>query len=282
MDNSKIDRFQHTFEELPNECDPEVKARVRKVVFATLPDRGLRFHRMAWAGLQVAAVVAAMVAGYLLLRPAPFSLEHLHAASGETRSVTLADSSLIWLKGGSDFFYPSEFSGDKRLVYLSGEVYAEISKDPRHPFIIDMDGNTLEVYGTSFGLKAYPESDFIEVSLVSGSVKTVINTTEGDRQENELRPGERIRISKESGEYTLVSFNPAYYIPFKDKRVFSFDNLPLSEILARLEEGFGVDIILLSKPNLSERFFAYFPGGESLEEILQHLSPDLKYRVTER
>lgn len=282
MYNREFDNLQHIFNGLSSDCDSRIKAQARDVVFAALPGRGRAFRSVAFAALQVCFVVVALYALYMLNRPAQYSLKHLHALSGETQSVALPDSSRIWLKGGSDFFYPEEFSGGARKVYLSGEVYAEISKNPRCPFIIDMNGNTLEVYGTSFGLKAYPESDFIEVSLVTGAVKTIVHTEDGKMHENALRPGERIRISKKSGEYTLASFNPDYYIPFKDKRVFSFDNLPLSDIIARLEVGFGVDIVLLSDANLSERFFAYFTGDESLDAILAHLSPDLKYRIAER
>lgn len=285
MDNRKFDNLQHIFDALPDDCDPRVKDEVRAVVFAALPGKGRKVRKFFFAAIQAAAVVAlAFVAVYALSRPepSPISFERVHASVGETRSVTLPDSSVIWLKGGSDLFYPDAFRGDERKVFLSGEVYAEISKDPHHPFIIDLDGSSLEVYGTSFGLKAYPESDMIEVSLVTGSVKSVVRTEDGQMHENSLRPGERLRVSRKSGEYTLASFNPDYFIPFKDKRVFSFDNLPLSEIIARLEEGFGVDIVLLSKPDLSKRFFAYFPGGESLDEILNHISPGLKYKVVER
>jgi ferric-dicitrate binding protein FerR (iron transport regulator) len=282
MDNRINDRFQHIFEGLPDDCDPNVKDRVRKVVFAALPGRERKVRRFAFAALQVAAAVAAVIAFHKLSKPADFSLERIHALAGQTESVTLPDSSVIWLKGGTDFFYPEAFHGKERKVFLNGEIYAEVSKDSRRPFIIDMDGNSLEVYGTSFNLKAYPESEFIEVSLVSGSVKTIVRTDDGVAHENMLRPGERLRISKDTGEYTFASFNPEYFIPFKDKRVFSFDNLTLSEILSRLEEGFGVDIKLISRPNLSERFFAYFSGGESLDEILGQLSPGLKYKIVER
>lgn len=282
MDKSSIDKFQHIFDSLPVECDRGAKARVRKVVFAALPGRGRTVRRIVFASLQIAAAVAAIAVFFRMSSPAAPSLERVHALVGETQTVVLPDSSVIWLKGGSDLFYPDCFSGDCRKVFLSGEVYAEIAKDPEHPFIIDIDGSSLEVYGTSFSLKAYPESDLIEVSLVTGSVKTVVRSSDGVTHENSLRPGERLRISRESGEYTLVSFNPDYFIPFKDKRVFSFDNLPLSEIISSLEEGFGVDITLRSKVNMSERYFAYFTGGESLDEILKHISPGLKYEVAER
>ena len=284
MDNRKFDNLQHIFDALPDDCDLRVKDEVRAVVFAALPGKGRKVRRIVFVALQVAALIAVVFALFTLSRPSsvPVTLERIHACAGEMQTVTLPDSSVIWLKSGSDLFYPDTFSGKERKVFLSGEVYAEISKDPRHPFIIDLDGSSLEVYGTSFGLKAYPESDYIEVSLVTGAVKTVVHTKDGLTHENSLRPGARLRASRTSGEYTLASFNPDYFIPFKDNRIFTFDNLPLSEIIARLEEGFGVDIVLLSKPDLSKRFFAYFPGGESLDEILNHISPGLKYKVVER
>lgn len=284
MDNRETDKLLHIFEQLPDDCAPEIEAQVRSVVFAALPGKGRIRRKIGLAALQIVVLAAAVFTLYTYApsRSAVFSLERVHATPGEVRTVTLPDSSVIWVRGGSDLFYPERFGDDVRKVFLSGEVYAEISKDPRHPFIIDLYGSSLEVYGTSFSLKAYPESDCIEVSLVSGSVKTVVRSEDGLTHENSLRPGERLRISRSSGQYTLASFNPEYFIPFKDKRIFSFDNLPLSEILSRLEEGFGADIVLESRADLTERFFAYFPGGESLDEILNQIAPDLKYRVVER
>lgn len=283
MDKTDFDSFQQIFESLPDECDAKVKSQVGRVVFAALPGRGRVVRRTVFAVIPAVALIAvAFIAAYYIFRPSDFSIERIHAPLGESRQVTLPDSSVIWLKSGSDLFCPERFSGGQRKVFLSGELYAEITKDPLHPFVIDMDGSTLEVYGTSFGLKAYPDSDIIEVSLVTGSVKTLVHAGDGNTYQNALRPGERLRVSRKSGGYTLTSFNPEYYIPFKDKRLFAFDNLPLSEIIERLEEGFGVDIVLLSKVDLSERFFAFFPGGETLDEILAHLSPGLKYKVEER
>lgn len=283
MDKNDFDSFQQIFESLPDECDARVKSQVGRVVFAALPGRGRIVRKRVFAAVQAAALLAAaFFAAHYMLRPAEFSVERVHASLGETQQVTLPDSSVIWLRSGGDLFYPESFSGGQRKVFLSGELYAEITKDPIHPFVIDMGGSTLEVYGTSFGLKAYPDTDMIEVSLVTGSVKTIVHAGDGKTYENDIRPGERLRVSRRSGSYSLTSFNPDYYIPFKDKRVFTFDNLPLSEIIERLEEGFGVDIILLSKADLSERFFAYFNGGETLDDILGHVSPGLTYRVEER
>ena len=45
---------------------------------------------------------------------------------GETVSMTLPDSSRLWVNSGSRILYPEEFIGNERKIYLSGEIYIEV------------------------------------------------------------------------------------------------------------------------------------------------------------
>ena len=57
----------------------------------------------------------------------------------ETRTVRLPDGSSVMLNHYSSLSYPEKFQSDKREVELNGEAYFEVSKDPKHPFIVQTE-----------------------------------------------------------------------------------------------------------------------------------------------
>jgi len=50
--------------------------------------------------------------------------------------LTLSDGTQVWLHYASLFKYPTQFMGDKRIVYLSGEAYFDVAHNEDMPFIV--------------------------------------------------------------------------------------------------------------------------------------------------
>ena len=70
--------------------------------------------------------------------------------------ITLPDSSRVWLNSDSRISYPDEFTGNKRVVSLSGEAYFEVTKDSLHPMVVLTNKDfTVEVLGTTFNIRSY-------------------------------------------------------------------------------------------------------------------------------
>lgn len=69
------------------------------------------------------------------------------------------------------------FSGDERRVTVSGEVYFNVKKDEKRPFIVESQGQSIRVYGTTFNVKAYPDEEFTFTTLETGSI--ALRKTEG-------------------------------------------------------------------------------------------------------
>ena len=67
-------------------------------------------------------------------------------------------------------FYPSDFTEDKREIFVSGELFADWQKDPDKAFIISAGDVHVQVLGTKFNLRAYENIETVEVALVEGSV----------------------------------------------------------------------------------------------------------------
>lgn len=57
-----------------------------------------------------------------------------------------------------------------REVWLQGEAYFEVSPDTLRPFIVRSEKLRVRVTGTRFDVRAYPDEETVDVSLVSGKV----------------------------------------------------------------------------------------------------------------
>lgn len=157
---------------------------------------------------------------------------------GEQLKVVLSDGSLVWLNAESQIQFPAIFASDLREVSLSGEAYFEVEKDPRRPFFVNSKGQQIQVKGTKFNVKAYPEEAVTTTTLLSGSVDVLRRT--GEKEEViALVPNEQLRSSARSMKKLKVqSSNVIAWTNGK----FIFDDTPLHVILTDLARWYDVEI----------------------------------------
>ena len=106
-------------------------------------------------------------------------------------SIELADGTKVWLNSLSSLTYPTSFPGRERRVSIKGEAYFEIAKNPRQPFIVDVEGGqAIEVLGTRFNVNAYTNEQQISTTLLEGAVRVKA----GDRQQK-LLPGQEAQFT---------------------------------------------------------------------------------------
>ncbi|MGY0036742.1 FecR family protein [Pedobacter sp. NJ-S-72] len=85
--------------------------------------------------------------------------------------ITLSDGTRVWLNSASSLHFPFSFSGATREVYLTGEAFFKVAKNPDQPFIVHTNQTDVKVLGTEFNVNSY-NSNITMTSLVEGSVKT--------------------------------------------------------------------------------------------------------------
>ena len=77
-----------------------------------------------------------------------------YAPYGKTLRVVLPDGSEVVINSGSKLIYPDRFGPDRRQVFLAGEGYATIAKDPGRPFVMSAGEVDVRVLGTKFNVVA--------------------------------------------------------------------------------------------------------------------------------
>ena len=157
------------------------------------------------------------------------------AALGERKVVVFQDGTKVYLNAGSKLSYPSFWSLADRNVKLEGEGFFQVQKNPKRPFVVDLDGAALKVYGTSFNVKAYPDDDIVGVVLFEGDVVFEI----GD-EKYDLDPSELLEYHRKNGAVDIRSLkSPDDQILWTDN-VIMFRNNTLREIAEILSRWYDV------------------------------------------
>ncbi|CAG9925759.1 FecR family protein [Bacteroides ovatus] len=84
--------------------------------------------------------------------------EEIRVAKGERIQMMFQDGTRVYINSDSWLKYPKKFGLGKREVFLVGEAYFVVAKNKKRPFIVNLNGPSVHVLGTSFDVQAYPEN----------------------------------------------------------------------------------------------------------------------------
>jgi ferric-dicitrate binding protein FerR (iron transport regulator) len=179
-------------------------------------------------------------------------------ANNTTRPMRLklGDSSEVTLAPGAGLTYPRRFSAAKREVQLTGDAFFNITKDSRRPFFVYSGKLVTRVLGTSFWVKEGGEAHQMQVEVVCGKVSVFENESIGSEdaapqakhQFNKgviLTPNQRVTYFEESGHLmTSLVDKPVLLTAHAELPPAIYKNMALPEIFQRLEDAYGVDIVV--------------------------------------
>ncbi len=191
--------------------------------------------------------------------------------SASIRKEILPDGSEIWLNPNAKVDFVPEFDPESREVNITGEVFFDVVKDVKRPFIIYSGPIVTQVLGTSFRISTYKDGT-TEVSVSSGRVS--VKLSENENQRVILLPNQK------------ATYLPNRGILRKDEQIqkplveMKFENASLNEIIQALNIKFEVDI-KLKNPELANYTLKADFNNQSLGSILQILekSLDLSYQI---
>jgi transmembrane sensor len=114
------------------------------------------------------------------------------ALNGERKKITLPDSTKVHLNSGSRLVYKKDFGKADRQVWLTGEAFFEVTKDKKHPFLVNTNHMLVKVLGTVFNVKAYDTKEDIETTVVEGRVE--VSMKDNEEKKVVLLPGEKVSL----------------------------------------------------------------------------------------
>ncbi len=198
-------------------------------------------------------------------------------AKGVKSTIELADGSKIWLNADSKIQYPTVFGEDSREVYLNGEAFFDIAKNPAKPFIIHLANGTVRVLGTSFNVKAYDNEQVIETSVATGKVAFI---PKGKQQKDTifLTPNNKLVFRPASGEIsTAVTLSEEDKAWTEGRLVFR--SMLFADIAVELERNFGKKVVFRDEETKDYRLTGSFQNN-TLAEIFYYLSKTKSFNYT--
>ena len=181
------------------------------------------------------------------------------------------------MNSGSKLIFPTAFSGEKRKVELIGEAFFDVTPNTSMPFIVKTGKIDVKVLGTSFDIKAFPNSEEISTILVHG--KVVLGTEKSGEfiQFAELKPSERVSYNRKSEQVKINKVEDLdKYIAWKDGKLV-FSNDPIEELAEKLGIWYNVTVKIENESLRNQRFTATFTE-EPIEQVLELLSKSAPIR----
>ncbi|WP_259091835.1 FecR family protein [Mucilaginibacter dorajii] len=208
------------------------------------------------------------------------SLAETHTGVGQKRKIKLPDGTEVMLNSSSSLQVATAFGNDKREVYLQGEAWFDVKRDPQKPFIVHTAQVATQVLGTHFNVSAYQTDSNIVVSLVQGKVQVDMDNDPAKRVI--LDPGKQMTYSKKSKTAKVTEFVTDDITGWKEnKLVFDYDSWP--DAAKKLSRWYGVPVELKNGELLRCKLKGTF-DNMPLAKVLQQISmvSDISWKTEDK
>ncbi len=243
-----------------------------------------------WAAGSVAAVFLVILGMYhyrqkdpivsyetLISEVAPSDYKEIRNEGPDPVFINLPDrSSVVLYQGGKLGYSLSEYNSEKREVYLSGEGFFEVSKNPSKPFFVYSNELITKVLGTSFTIKAPENSDKIEVIVKSGKVEVTTQRDPNKKkilESKELEGNLLVENQKIDLKRTTMKLSPIVKGKLTElnhavqKMKFDFEDEPLPQIIADLELAYNIKISYDSEKWQNTRLTAHLSDEPLYDKV---------------
>jgi ferric-dicitrate binding protein FerR (iron transport regulator) len=266
------------FSEVLNEVHHQINLKQKEEKVSKAKHYLLQVSKLA-AVLILGAVIGLLVNKYQKSQTVYFTSL---APKGSVSQMILPDSSLVYLNAGSQLKYVINPDNTQREVYLSGEAWFDVKRMTHIPFVVHTSYYDINVLGTQFNVKAYPEDNTISTTLEEGSIQ-ISSTKKFQIQSNQiLKPGEQLIYNKQANSIELKRVNARMYSSWKDNKLI-FVNMSLGDLLVLMERKYGVDIEVRDKSILNFHYDGTIKNESIIEmlEVLNHTLP-IEYYIEDQ
>lgn len=229
------DKAWQRFQQRVIEDRPTARGLVRTM------NRGLSNWQVAAMLTGLAGIVALI---YFFSRSAGTPV--VLASSNTSQVDTLPDGSVITLNRHSSLSYAGAFNEQKRTVALKGEAFFSVVPNKKKPFVVEVNGITVTVTGTSFNIKTNGKQT--EVIVETGTV-----LVSNGKETIALTPKEKAVIAHPDSTLNKEQSTDDLYRYYRDKS-FVCDHTPLWKVVQVVNEAYDVDIVIESKEKAQLRW----------------------------
>ncbi|MFD1143768.1 FecR family protein [Larkinella insperata] len=166
------------------------------------------------------------------------------------KEVVLEDGTHVVLEPGGSLYYPKSFAKDQRVVYLNGNAFFDVAKNPAKPFLVHSRDIVTRVVGTSFTI--HVGRKHLEVAVLTGKVMVGKASDKTMTNAHLLTPNQKVTYYTESSRFVTGLVNQPVIIKAATKtlsaNVFKFGDAPLRDVITVLEAAYGIEITVRNEP----------------------------------
>jgi transmembrane sensor len=191
---------------------------------------------------------------YETIAPSKGLIENVNT-SEKTVTVKLPDGSTVNIAPHSRIGYTSNFdNGETRDIYLSGEAFFTVTKNPARPFRVFANEIVTKVLGTSFRVRSFEKDTVIQVTVRTGKVSVYSQTAAGTdikelSQPNHLggiilTPNQEVVYQKEREKFQKVLLdNPLRIRPEPPEQTMLYEDAPIEKVFREVADNYGISIV---------------------------------------
>jgi ferric-dicitrate binding protein FerR (iron transport regulator) len=162
--------------------------------------------------------------------------------------LSLPDSSRITLMPQSRISYAENINTTAlRDVYLLGEAFFQVTKNPHRPFRVFANEIVTKVLGTSFTIRSFEHDTSIRVIVRTGKVSVYAQasaTDSGKKSEIILTPNQQLVYEKSAQKFQKILLdNPVMIVPPVMEQSMVYDDAPLEKVFNDLSKAYGINIV---------------------------------------
>lgn len=165
----------------------------------------------------------------------------IHVPFGRPWMVTLIDSSIVWINGGSIVQVPVAFESS-RVVNLRGESFFDVTRKTVDgvavPFVVKVgSGTEVRVTGTRFNVRGYKQDTAIYATLVKGNIKVISQGLAASP-----KPGQAIAVNQRTGRLKLEKVDTAFTSSWVSG-VINLGGAQFEEAIKRIARAYGYEVV---------------------------------------
>jgi len=188
-----------------------------------------------------------------------------------TQVLYLMDGSKVILEPGSSIRQTLFFQKDKREIYLEGNAFFDVTRDPARPFYVYTKDIVMQVLGTSFKVCTDNHNGDVTVVIKTGKV-SVYKKSGKPAGQLILTSNEKVIYRARTSDLVSATLSAIETLsnqpPVSHAFDFNFEERPVGEIFDVLISAYGVPIYY-EKKSLSKCLITTSLGEVPFEEKLK-------------
>ncbi|KQM74762.1 hypothetical protein ASE74_01905 [Pedobacter sp. Leaf216] len=265
----------------------------------------VKINRYLW--LKIAAAIIFIIGSVLIynnynhynsVKNAAQVMNTFTTKNGERKKIRLQDGTAVLLNAKSSLSVNKGFNDQTREVTLTGEAFFDVAHNKNKPFKVHTTDFNINVLGTAFNVKAYPDEITSEATLIRGLI--TMEAVNGNGGTITLKPSQKVTFYKNVApqlksklvkptapqpeitinHYTKIKDSTIVETAWTQNRIEIYDQ-DFDEIKNVLEKWYNVEI-KFTDPAIEKYRFTATITNETIEQVLNALKAtenNFKYEI---